>query len=437
MAGSETTRECASQVASFHPNTGGVGTQPPPPPPHIAELQDLFDALDASEVLAELRGYRRRAYGWRDAGRRGYGPEPLWLAYVASFHLNLDSTNDLVRRLEEDESLRHLCGFGDVLPHRTTFNRFITRLKNHSEATESCIAGVTEKLKVHHPDLGREVAVDSTIIRAYGNRHLETDADATWTKKPDPDTGKKKWYYGFKLHLLVDSRHEIPIALTFTTAKRSDFRELQPLVKKAEARHSWFKPYALTADKGYDAKAIHEFLYDRGILPIIAIRDTSTPESRGIFTRDGIPTCYGGKAMKHVATNGAGHRLYRCPKRGCHLKNSLRGGMKHCDTLYWLNPREENLRLCGAIERTSQEWKELYRQRQGVERVYKSAKKDVRLDRHNRMGLAAVGLHARMSILVYQARYLAETLAKEQAQAGEQTATEQRAGRPWMVRKVA
>ena len=423
---------------------GGGGAQPPQPPPHIAELQALFDALDASEVLAELRGYRRRAHGNRDVGRRGYGTEPLWLAYVASFHLNLDSTNDLIRRLQEDADLRELCGFGNVLPHRTTFNRFITRLANHAEAIESCLAGMTGRLKAHYPDLGREAAVDSTVIEAHGNSRRKTDADASWTAKTDPETGEREWHYGYKLHLLCDSRHEIPLSLTFTTAKRNDTSELRPLMEKAGAQHPWFGPYALTADKGYDSERNHHFLYDRGTLPIIAIRDTGTRESRGIFTKDGVPACIGGKAMVHIATNSEGHRLYRCPKRGCHLKGSLKGGTRHCDTVYWLNPREENLRLCGAIPRDGKEWKSLYARRQGVERLFKSAKQDVRLDRHNRMGLAAVGAHARMSVLVYQAWYLAqaEERARERVQADVQTVEEQqtgkqKVGRPWMVRRVA
>ncbi len=66
--------------------------------PHIAELRavlDALDALDASELLAELHGYRRRAYGWRAVGRRGHGPGPLWRSCVAAFHLNLSSTNAL------------------------------------------------------------------------------------------------------------------------------------------------------------------------------------------------------------------------------------------------------------------------------------------------------------------------------------------------------
>ena len=168
-----------------------VRALPVPLLPHIAELQGLFDALDASAVIAELHSYRRRAYRWRTVGRRGYGPEALWRAYVASFHLNLNNTNDLIRRLQEDPALAELCGFGEVLPHRTTFNRFIRRLASHAEAIETCLAGLTERLKACYPDLGREVAIDSSVVEAYGNHDRKTDPDASWTAKTNPNTGEE------------------------------------------------------------------------------------------------------------------------------------------------------------------------------------------------------------------------------------------------------
>lgn len=405
-------------------SSGSGGTATQCPPPHIVELQALFDALDASDVLAELHSYRRRTYGWRDAGRRGYGPEALWRAYIASFHLNLDTTNDLIRRLQEDPALAEFCDFGPVLPHRTTFNRFIQRLAHHGEAIQACLAALTDRLREHYPDLGGEVAIDSTVVEAYANRNHNTDPDASWTAKTT-DTGEKEWFYGYKLHLLADSRYEVPLSLTVTTASHNDTLELSPLVEQAGDRHSWFQPYAATADKGYDSQSNHEFLYDRGILPIIPLRNTHSKESRGVFTENGIPTCIGNMAMKHVATNGQGHRLYQCPKRGCNLKDSRPGGVNYCDTAYWLDPRE-NLRLCGAIERESREWKKLYGRRQAVERVFKSLKEAQRLERHNRMGLTAVRLHALMSVLTYQAYYLAQARAEDKL-----------ATRPWMVRKVA
>ena len=317
--------------------------------PHIAELRAVLDALDASELLAELHGYRRRAYGWRAVGRRGHGPGPLWRSCVAAFHLNLSSTNALKRRLQEDPALKTFCGFKGVLPHRTTFNRFVQRLSGHTKALASDFAQMTERLKECLPDLGDEVAIDATVVHAYGNPKKGSDPDASWTAKANhhiPDT--KEWHYGYKLHLMVDSRYEVPLSMIVTTAKRNDTKELEPLVEQAEASFSWFKPHAASADKGYDSQTNHEFLYNRGTLPIIGIREKkSTPESLGIFTKDGIPTCLGNKPMVLAATDGNGRRLYRCPGRGCPLKTKRPGGVNYCDTEFWLDPRE-NLRLCGA-----------------------------------------------------------------------------------------
>ena len=85
-----------------------------------ANLRRYFASLDDSTLLARLQEYR-------PTGRQGYPLKALWRAYVGSFVLNLPHTNALIRRLEDDDGFRHLCGFG-TLPHRTTFNRFILRL---------------------------------------------------------------------------------------------------------------------------------------------------------------------------------------------------------------------------------------------------------------------------------------------------------------------
>ena len=89
-----------------------------PDPPSL--LAAIFDCLSDNRLLAELWLIRANS-------RPGYPLRALWRAYVASFVLNLGSTNDLIRRLHADKGLRKVCGFGDILPHRTTFNRFITR----------------------------------------------------------------------------------------------------------------------------------------------------------------------------------------------------------------------------------------------------------------------------------------------------------------------
>ena len=144
-------------------------------------------------------------------GSPGYRLGPFWRSYVASFILNLPHTNALIRRLTEDRDLRSLCGFGDVLPHRSTFNRFIRRLSHYSHLVEACFAKVTGKLKELLPDLDEQVAVDSTVVCTHSNpnRKYISDPEASWTAKNSARAkqGGTEWAFGYKLHAVVDATY--------------------------------------------------------------------------------------------------------------------------------------------------------------------------------------------------------------------------------------
>ena len=136
------------------------------------DLQRVLDLI-TYEVHWLLETLRERRW----TGRPGYPVKALWRAYTASFLLNLPHTNALIRRLQDDAGLRNLCGFGAVLPHRTTFNRFIGRLSCYAELVEDALARVTDELKTLLPELGDEVAIDSTAVRTHSNPNRKNVSD--------------------------------------------------------------------------------------------------------------------------------------------------------------------------------------------------------------------------------------------------------------------
>ena len=174
----------------------------------LGQLEAIFASLDDSALLARLQEYR-------PTGRQGYPLKALWRAYVGSFVLNLPHTNALIRRLEDDDGFRHLCGFG-TLPHRTTFNRFIIRLSNHSDLVELCFAQLTGQIKALLPDLGKETAVDATTVRSHcnPNRKPISDPQASWTAKNSTQakSGGKEWRHGYKVHMIADVNYGLPLA---------------------------------------------------------------------------------------------------------------------------------------------------------------------------------------------------------------------------------
>jgi hypothetical protein len=89
------------------------------------------------------------------------------------------------------------------------------------------------------PDFGKDLAIDSKAIKSLANRDNKNtepdgrrDTDANWGKKEysgvreDGTAWTKviKWF-GYKLHLIVDSNYELPIAYSLTKASEPDINE--------------------------------------------------------------------------------------------------------------------------------------------------------------------------------------------------------------------
>lgn len=186
----------------------------------------------------------------------------LGRAYIARYVLNRRDTNDLVRRLPDDPGLRAVCGFSDMLPHRTTFNRFIRRLADHTDLVADCFAGGTDRVKKLLPDLGRAGAIDATAAPAYNNPRRPSDPDAAWGRAPSaPSANKegKEFCFGYKSQTLADAKYALPLFPAVTPGNRNDSPELRPLVAKAKDRYPWLQPRVASADRGY-AAANHRFL---------------------------------------------------------------------------------------------------------------------------------------------------------------------------------
>ena len=384
------------------------------------DLGAIFDSLNDKPLCDHLEEHGRN-------GRPGYPITALWHAYVASFILNLPHTNALVRLLRASLDLRRICGFDGVLPHRSTFNRFVQRLSQHADLVETALADLTYELKAMLPDLGTEVAVDSTTVRSHcnPNRKRISDTEASWTAKNSTQAkeGGKEWRHGFKVHMIADVHYGIPLAQVVTTASRNDSPMLPTVISKAENLYPWFQPAVAIADRGYDSTANHEYLHAKGILPVIHIRRQPYDSLfEGIYTKKGIPTCIGGIEMQYVKSDPEQGHLYRC--KGCHLARSRRGAVVHCDTEFWEDPTR-NLRLFGAVRRDSPEWKALYAKRQAIERTFKTLKESRRLERHAIRGLRQVTLHTLMATLTFCATVLSRLQAGEWGRMR------------WMVERVA
>ena len=351
----------------------------------------------------------------------------MWRAYLVKFLLKIRYTNQLLERLRGSRKLRAVCGFDNEVPSESAMSRFVNRLADHQDLVEECLEAATDELRglvptvkrrkgrqaQPLPPLGAVLAIDSTLFLTYSNpnRPVVTDPDARWGVKHSARTkdGDTEWGFGYKMHLVSDATHGVPLAFTITPANESDSTQLPTVTRKVLATHPWMEPGCLLADRGYDSLANHQFLFGKDIIPIIHIRKPTAKDGLydGIFTESGKPTCMGGEAMEYVRTDQETNaHLFRCQAGGCPLRTGGTKAITHCDSEVWEQP-ETNLRVLGPLPRFSPAWKRLYRQRMSIERTFRSLKHSRGLEGHCMRGMRKILLHSTMSVLTFQATALA------------------------------
>ena len=399
---------------------------PQPPKSGYGFLAAALDSLHDRPLLEALQAYR-------PTGRAGYPLRPMLRAYLAKFILNIRYNNQLLERLRGSRKLRDVCGFGSDVPSESSLSRFVTRLAGHQDLVEQCLISSTDELrelapKVKRrkgkqdqplPPLGAVLAVDSTLFETYSNpnRKVVSDPDARWGLKHSSKAkdGKQEWGFGYKMHLISDATHGVPLAFIITPANENDSTQLPPALRKTLAAYPWMEPGCLLADRGYDSLANHQFLVGLGIIPVIHIRKPTAQDGLydGIYNAEGKPTCLGQQPMAYIRTDPeTGAHLFRCPSEGCPLKKEGTKAVVHCDTEIW-EEKDANLRVLGPLPRFTEAWKRLYRLRMSIERVFRSLKHSRGLEGHCVRLLRKITLHATLSVLTFQATALTRLRAKD------------------------
>ena len=377
------------------------------------EFRQILEIIRPDKLIARLKEYRFNGHKYH--GRKQYPVETMWSTILLLYYLNLPSVNELIRRLQDSAELRTICGFTGGLPSRATFNRAYNRISGHMDLLEVTSEKVVTQLQSALPDFGQEISVDSTVVPTYANPWRKSkkrvtersDPEAGWTQKNSvrAKKGGKEWFYGYKFHAVADANWNIPICGITTSARRNDTLYLRPLVKKMS---DFTKPKVAIADRGYDSKKNHEYLIGEEILPVIRIRDSNA--KNGLYDKQfdfaGNPLCPCGEKADlafDLGDVGLGDH-YICPK----AENNEGAEGEHIADWY---AADRNVRLRGPIHRESELWSDLYDKRQSVERVFKSMKQSLRLDRHYHRSLKMVWLHCLLSMLVFQLTVLVKALA--------------------------
>jgi hypothetical protein len=367
-------------------------------------LRRILELQAVQELIARLDGTRQ-------TGRPGYPVGVMVAGLIARFLYRIPTITALVDLLRDHGDLREACGISspEQVPSIDAFYRFHRKLRELGLLSE-INAQLVDEIKAKVPDLGTDVAVDSTDVEAWCNtlRRTLRDRDAAWGYRNFGPDGKKELYYGYKVHTMVCADHQIPLAWKVTPANSNDGPNGRDPFGLAKADHEWFDPSHGMMDKGYDAVETYRMLEeDFECRPVIPLRDVKSESP--LLDKQGHPFCeigswhYAGTDYKHKRTK------WRCPfwkDKGCcpdhHLCTRSQNG-KTC----WLSANG-NYRKHTLVPRGTPTFSALYGKRTSVKREFSLAKDQYMLTTLRAQGIERVRLHVEMSIFVRLAKALSE-----------------------------
>jgi transposase len=222
-------------------------------------LRKLLSNLDLSEIEARL--YEKYQYEKGKPGRPPQSPTGLFLCFILMF-LRLESYRDFQAFLIKDQFWRRYLGFSKT-PDIGTFSHFLKRIGE--PRFEELFNQIVQQLLDHHFLSRHCIVIDGSIIEAKPD-----DKQASWGW----DHIKECYVYGYKIHVIVDTKTELPLAFFFTKANVHDSQAFSPLYAQVKSYDSQFQIVSFLADKGYDSSKIRKTLLNDEVKPIIKVSKT-------------------------------------------------------------------------------------------------------------------------------------------------------------------
>jgi transposase len=220
-------------------------------------LEYLFDNLDFLFVWKTVMPkYHLRG--------KSCDPIAIFKALLLKEMRQISSKRKLAMFLRKNKFWLRKCGFEEP-PHHDTFSKFIDRVG--ADSFEYIFDHLVKRVGEIR-NIGRVVAVDSTLIKAYSRSHKNnepSDPDAKWGYDPN----NEGWVFGYKLHLAVDAELELPLVFTVTPANVYDSVEYPNLLQRLLSKR--IKPDVIIADAGYDSKKNYLITLAEDIIPIITL----------------------------------------------------------------------------------------------------------------------------------------------------------------------
>lgn len=442
--------------------------------PELRRLDLVLDTLPDGELIAALESARGR-------GRDDYPVRAMWRALVAGVVFGHRSIASLLRELGRNPALLAACGFDPLarqsrprtvlerdgersrvvsltapcrssIPSHWNFSRFVRRVVEHEALVRAMFERLREELMEALPDFGEHLGYDGKALESHStgrvNRDTGTpsDRDADWgrheTHGVDANSGtpwtKVKTWFGYGLHLIADTRYEVPVDYRVTPASHSEVKELEAMVGEGfeDCPELARRCRDLCADRGLDSGPLKATLWDDyRIRPLIEPRelwreekampdyDPTRPITRALFPERADTLVYTEKGQVQCRCPASGEKRdlafwgfesdrntlkYRCPAAVYDLQCTgreacERGAGGHVGAygrIVRIDLDEHDRRIFTPTPWGSPSWKRGYHRRSALERINNRIDHGYEFEQHFIRGLARMRTRVGVALAV-------------------------------------
>src|SRR5439155_11790934 len=188
--------------------------------PTLVTLRDFLHTVPDQKLLDGLNAARGH-------GRGDYPVAVLWRVVLLTIALRHSCFNACLAELHRNPALCRLIEISaeDNIPNAWNLSRFLDVLgqEPHLTTLREVFDSLVRRLGLVVPDLGQHSAGDATALSGRAKADAGAVQEEIQQGLPQPSGGKKEYkddegrvtkvveWFGYKLHLLVDVRHEVSL----------------------------------------------------------------------------------------------------------------------------------------------------------------------------------------------------------------------------------
>ena len=356
---------------------------------------------------------------------------------------------------EQCQSDSYKPSFANSRSHKFCLLPFLSnvvRVEKERGLISKMIETMRKELMELLADFGENLGYDGKAVRSSstGRRNRKTgetsDPGADWGKHriSGIDSAARTWtkiksWFGYRLHIIADTKYEIPVALSVTRACVSEVGEMDRMTEGLFAQDPGLAKRCvyLSADRGLDSSTLKKKLWDSWrIRPVIDNRELWREEKQNRSYVSGQRVMRPlGSVHDNVFYTERAELWCRCPVSGTERKMAFCGYESSRETLkfrcpaavYGLGcegwkkchgdagcetrgygrvirvPLERDRRIFTPTPRGSVTWRRAYNRRSALERINSRIEGSFGFERHFIRGKGKMTVRAGLAVVVMMA----------------------------------